>query len=1330
MGKNLELTLDFLVNIKNDKTKLDQLVKEVESVLKAVNPKLDFSGNEVKKGISEIVNYLSTAGNGVQDLQKLFDSLDIDSEGLQKELKKVEQTLENIDQVDLDNLNNSFEKAENHSKSLVDKLASLGLAINGIEQITGTLEQLQKPYVALDTATQQLKSLGDEAAQMAPDLRDAAISMSKDLPFAAAELQGTMFDALASGVQGGVDGIKVFADTAAKLATGGGAKISEATALIAGQLNAYGKSAEEAGKFADIFFNTVNYGVTTIPELSSTLANVVPTASALEVELENVGAALAVMTAKGIPTAQSTTKLNALLIEIAKPGAALAPILDKAGVSLESLKKDDLPVTLDKINKALQETGKASVEVFSSSEAGAAFASLAGDIDYFSKTFDDVKNTTGSAENAYTEMADSIEVRTKQIQTQVESFFIGVFDTFGDTFTVITQVSTQLAPVATSLVGLGQMIPIAPLKTFATTLLTSVVPATSATGISIGAMMLPITGVIAGLAGLYLFFTKTEKGREIAEQIGTAFQNLWEKLAPVFDSIVDVGGKTFDAFVEIGKVIFEWIISPFEIVGAVMQGLIAWFGELFGTSSKGTDIFKNLSKTFAKVGDAMVAVGKNAKTVGEWIAYTKQIVFNFIKEAPELFSVLFDYAKYYLNPANWISGDDALEKKLKSRLDTVVKKITDVKPKVDIKTEVDKKSADEAVKVAAETQKKIGKEEGKAGKAKKEKQESAVELARKEYDLTKAKSEVELKQFELMQNEQILREGRKRDLGDDLVLEAKKLELAEKQKLAWFDIYKQKGLIKSIDKDGNLIFTAKIKSEADKTSLQATFTELNTKVIDENSKLETLKIKVQLDKAEIEKRVSELEKQKIDWEIQVGIRSQDFNSNIEELKTKLDKTKSDLENNEVSQIKLKAKIDTETDNTLKLALQNELNNLQKQNSEIRNQEFNLNKQLFEIEDKAYKSRLDLLKEAQAKKEKTLEEQANNELGILNNFNQRFYEATQRQLDNDKNADLNKIGTKKDKELEELEKLKEREIIAEETFNEKKKELDDKYEKEKAIAQEKYRKKQLIADAQAKGLEMELERRKAEQTLNLQKDNLNEQLKLLASKAKSFDEAGNPVFRTQEDAKAYQALEEQLTKTEDLLSQKGDSIGLLVSELQGTVTDSITNLFAGDADAIADSWRQMFAQLAAMLQAKASAFALDLILSKGTVDYLSALPFPLNVISIPVITATINSAVKAVTNPILNEILSFSTGGRIDQPTLAMIGDGARLGGKNREWIFNDSQLIATVQMASLGGNTLLINKLDRLEKLLASQSIETRISGQDILISQKRAIHANNIRKR
>ena len=325
----------------------------------------------------------------------------------------------------------------------------------GVAAISTSLTDLSEPLVKLDSVTAQMRTLGAEGKAMAGGLRSAALDMAKELPISADQIQQTMFDAVASGVKGGESGLKTFASTVGKLAVGGGAEIGEATSLLAGQLNAYGAGSEQVNRYSDIFFNTVNFGVTSVKELSSTLANVVPTAAGMGLEIENVGAAIALMTQKGIPAAQATTKFNQLLIEMQKPGAALAPILQKAAVSLESLRNDDLPTSLGKIKTAMDATGKSAVQLFGSSEAAAAYQTLTGDMAGLQQTFRDVQGTTGSTENAYAEMAASIDVQTKQIKSTVQAFATEALGILPNSIVATGRALVELAPSATALGGLS-----------------------------------------------------------------------------------------------------------------------------------------------------------------------------------------------------------------------------------------------------------------------------------------------------------------------------------------------------------------------------------------------------------------------------------------------------------------------------------------------------------------------------------------------------------------------------------------------------------------------------------------------------------------------------------------------------------------------------------------------------------------------------------------------------------------------------------------------------------------------------------------------------------
>lgn len=416
-----------------------------------------------------------------------------------------------------------------------------------VQNIGAGLNEFGGGFVALDTAVAKVRTLGEESAKIAPDIRQAAIDMSKELPFSAADFAGAMGDAMASGVKGGAAELSQFSEIAAKLAVGGDADLGAVVKGLGANLNAFGKTAADSSKFADILFNTVNAGVTTIDELNQYLSGVTPTAAAAGLSFENVGASLALMTQKGVPTAQATTKLNALLLEIQKPGKALSDTFAQAGLSTEKLgevmKNEGLPAALDLVQKAFEKTGKSATQAFSSSEAGAAFNILQGEAGQFQKFLEDVGTTTGSTQFAYEQMADTVEVRQKQINSQIEAFktqALSAFPTGSAYALTFAQTLGSVAPQLTSLGALAPMlksvgggfldlgkslltkfapqlvamsatgsISFASLGTAGTTALGAITAAIAAN--PIGAILVGLTALGVGIAATYAILSKTTK---------------------------------------------------------------------------------------------------------------------------------------------------------------------------------------------------------------------------------------------------------------------------------------------------------------------------------------------------------------------------------------------------------------------------------------------------------------------------------------------------------------------------------------------------------------------------------------------------------------------------------------------------------------------------------------------------------------------------------------------------------------------------------------------------------------------------------------------------
>jgi TP901 family phage tail tape measure protein len=149
----------------------------------------------------------------------------------------------------------------------------------------------------------------------------------------ATELSKGLYQTISAGIDRPVDSMK-FLTQAAKLAKAGMTDTKSAVDILSTALNAYGKSADEAQHVSDILFQTVKDGKTTLPELAQSLGMVFATSAKVGVKIPEVAAAMAVMTKKGINTAEASTALNAALTAILGPTEQARNVAKKYGIEL------------------------------------------------------------------------------------------------------------------------------------------------------------------------------------------------------------------------------------------------------------------------------------------------------------------------------------------------------------------------------------------------------------------------------------------------------------------------------------------------------------------------------------------------------------------------------------------------------------------------------------------------------------------------------------------------------------------------------------------------------------------------------------------------------------------------------------------------------------------------------------------------------------------------------------------------------------------------------------------------------------------------------------
>lgn len=183
--------------------------------------------------------------------------------------------------------------------------------------------------VQFDTRMRNVNSISGLTETQLQGLGKQVLTLSTQLPQSANTLAEGLYDIASSGFQGAA-GVTVLT-AAAKAATAGLTDTATSAAAIAGVLNAYGKGADQARNVSDSLFQTVNLGVLSFADLAQGIGQVVGTAAAAGVKVDDLGQAIATMTKAGIVPAEAFTSANQLLAQLIQPGEQLAGVFKQLG---------------------------------------------------------------------------------------------------------------------------------------------------------------------------------------------------------------------------------------------------------------------------------------------------------------------------------------------------------------------------------------------------------------------------------------------------------------------------------------------------------------------------------------------------------------------------------------------------------------------------------------------------------------------------------------------------------------------------------------------------------------------------------------------------------------------------------------------------------------------------------------------------------------------------------------------------------------------------------------------------------------------------------------
>jgi TP901 family phage tail tape measure protein len=462
--------------------------------------------------------------------------------------------------IDLSGLDDGIKEGEEHARSGFSKIgdaigdalkvglagaaaAIAGVAVKGIADFTSFQGKMNEVFTLLPGIS------GDAMHDMSEQVKQFATDM-KVLP---EDVVPALYQSISAGVP--KENVFDFLTTAQQAAKGGVTELSTAVDGISSVVNAYGADVLGATQASDLMFTAVRLGKTDFTQLSQSLFNVTPVASALGVKFGDVTAALAAMTAQGTPTSVATTQIRSALVELSKDGTQTSKIFrEVAGKSFKEFiaSGGNLQQALQLLEKKARASGLGINDLFSSVEAGSAALALTGKgTDVFTADLQAMTDSAGATQAAYDRMNDGIGPAIDELKATFSVFLLDVGE--------------RLAPFVTDIAEtLGEVLP-------------------RAADAAIGAL--------DGLVSLIDAFQTGAEGGDFLGGIANALYSL-DGISPIFDTIGD------------GVVTLAGLFDDLTAEGGGLGVLLDDIREMTGIDlSPVLDVFQGLADTFTAAED-------------------------------------------------------------------------------------------------------------------------------------------------------------------------------------------------------------------------------------------------------------------------------------------------------------------------------------------------------------------------------------------------------------------------------------------------------------------------------------------------------------------------------------------------------------------------------------------------------------------------------------------------------------------------------------------------------------------------------------------------------
>lgn len=410
---------------------LEDVQDAAEDAADAVTDAAEDAGQDAAESVQDAVDNIveSVEEAGESAAEAVEDAMSDVADSVSDAAKDVGDSASDIG----DSIGDGFEEGTDQASTAIDALAQALVAAGvtaSVKAITDALMGCTQASMEFETAMAKVGTIADESQKPLGDMRNEILALSSETGKSVGELAEATYQAISASVatESAVD----FVGTANKLAVGGFSDTTTAVDILTTAINAYGMSADDASKISDVLITTQNLGKTSVAQLGASMGMVIPLAAAYNMNLEDLAASYALLTANGTQTAQATTYVKAALNELGSTSSVVGSTLKKqTGKTFAELMAEgnSLGDVLQVLADSVDGDTTAFNNMWSSSEAGVGMLSILNSgTSKYNSLVQAMEGSTGAATTAFEKMSETGEFAQQRFQNATENLKIAIGD--------------------------------------------------------------------------------------------------------------------------------------------------------------------------------------------------------------------------------------------------------------------------------------------------------------------------------------------------------------------------------------------------------------------------------------------------------------------------------------------------------------------------------------------------------------------------------------------------------------------------------------------------------------------------------------------------------------------------------------------------------------------------------------------------------------------------------------------------------------------------------------------------------------------------------------